>query len=106
MRITHPSDGTMRNVGTPAPRVVLGVIDLATPHPILNGSSPHDVVEYTWVTTQWVLFEFLAGLQQVAARHIFGEVQHMTHDLGLQGEWMHTPSSQGRGSHPSRIRFR
>jgi hypothetical protein len=95
MWVTHPSDGTMRDVGTPAPRVILGVIHLAAPHPVLNGSSPHDLVKDTWITTQWVLFEFLAGLQQVTARHLFCEIQHMTHNLSLQGEWIHTVSSQG-----------
>jgi len=97
MWVTHPSDSTMRDVGAPAPRVVLGVIYLAAPHPVLNGSSPHDLVEYTRVPAQWVLFEVLARLQQVTARHIFGEVQHMTHDLGLQGEWIHLcdPSDVG-----------
>jgi len=97
MWVTHPSDSTMRDVGAPAPRVVLGVIYLAAPHPVLNGSSAHDLVEYTRVPAQWVLFEVLARLQQVTARHIFGEVQHMTHDLGLQGEWIHLcdPSDVG-----------
>jgi hypothetical protein len=45
--------------------------------------------KYTWVTTQRVLFEFLAGLKQVTARHVFGEIQHVTHNLGLQGKWIH-----------------
>src|SRR4029079_17550679 len=84
MRVTHPSDGPMSDVGAPAPRVVLGVIDLVAPHPVLNGPNSHDVVKYIWVTTQRVLFEFLAGLEQVTARHVFGEIQHMTHNLGLQ----------------------
>src|SRR6185295_14236517 len=61
MWVTHPSDGTMRDVGAPAPRVVLGVIHLAAPHPVLNGSSPHDLVEYTRVPAQWVLFEISCG---------------------------------------------
>jgi hypothetical protein len=85
----------MRDVGAPAPRVVLGVIYLAAPHPVLNGSSAHDLVEYTRVPAQWVLFEVLARLQQVTARHVFGEVQHMTHDLGLQGEWIHLSPPKG-----------
>jgi hypothetical protein len=66
------------------------------PHPILNGSNSHDVVKYSWVTRQRVLFEFLAGLQQVTARHVFGEIQHMTHNLGLQGRWIHIMHSRGR----------
>ena len=61
--------------------------DLVAPHPVLNGSNSNDVVKYIWVTTQRVLFEFLAGLEQVTARHVFGEIQHMTHNLGLQGKW-------------------
>src|SRR6185436_3776009 len=89
MWVTQPSHGTLRDVGAPAPRVVLGVIHLPAPHPILNGSSPHDLVKDAWVTTQWVLFEFLACLKQVTARHVFGKVQHVTHNLGAQGEWMH-----------------
>jgi len=65
------------------------------PHPILNGSNSHDVVKYSWVTRQRVLFEFLAGLQQVTARHVFGDIQHMTHNLGLQGKWIHIMHSRG-----------
>ncbi len=80
----------MRDVGAPAPRVVLGVIRLVAPHPVLNGSNSHNVVKYIWVTTQRVLCEFLAGLEQVTARHVFGEIEHMTHNLGLQGKWIHT----------------
>src|SRR5262245_11142813 len=89
MRVTHPSDRRLRDVGAPAPRVVLGIIHLMAPHPILNGSDSHDVVKYSWVTRQRVLIEFLAGLQQVTARHVFGDIQHMTHNLGLQGKWIH-----------------
>src|SRR5215469_13607651 len=57
MWVAHPSDGTMRNVRAPAPWVVLGVIHLATPHPVLHSTSPHDLIKNARVPAQWVLFE-------------------------------------------------
>jgi hypothetical protein len=51
MRVTHPADATMRDVGVPAPRIVLGVINFVAPHTVLNGSNPHDMVEDAWITT-------------------------------------------------------
>src|SRR5262245_783293 len=95
MRVPHPSDRAPRDVGAPTPGVVPGVIHLMAPHPILNGSSSHDVVKYSWITRQRVLFELLAGLQQVTARHVFGDIQHMTHNLGLQGKWIHICTPEG-----------